>query len=441
MPSVLAAEADFPLRTLRLGTLIRLRWMAVVGQAFAVLGVHFGFGFPVPLATCLVLIGASACVNIVLGLRYPATQRIDPFQAAAFLAFDIIQLALLLALTGGMQNPFVFLFLAPVLISATSLPPLLTLALGLLAMVCATLLTSWHLPLPWFPGQHMDLPFLFVTGMWASVLLGIAFISVYAWRVAEEGRLLSNALSATELVLAREQHLSQLDGLAAAAAHELGTPLATIALVAKEMEAGIAGHGEFAEDVRLLRSQVQRCREILGKLSSLGQEGSAPFSLLDLSHIIEDVVAPHRDFGIDITVTLEGDRQNEPAAARNAGPLYGLGNIVENAVDFAATKVAIAARWDVGTVSIVVSDDGPGFHNDIIGRLGDPYISRRKPWAVGQPGGGLGLGFFIAKTLLERSGAAIALANRPPPQTGAVVRLDWSRELFERGNTMTDDRV
>ncbi|WP_413991586.1 ActS/PrrB/RegB family redox-sensitive histidine kinase [Labrys okinawensis] len=420
------------LDTLRLETLIRLRWMAIAGQLVAVLGVHYGLGFPVPLEACLPLIGLSMLVNIVLRLRYPPTERVDPARAALLLGFDIVQLAALLFLTGGLENPFAFLFLAPVMISATSLPPLMTLALGLLAIGCATALTAWHLPLPWFAGQELGMPMLYVVGMWFSVLLGLSFIGVYAWRVAEEARLLSNALAATELVLAREQHLSQLDGLAAAAAHELGTPLATIALVAKELEVAAPKEGEFFDDIRLLRSQVDRCREILGKLASLGNDDEAPFARMPLPLMIEEIAAPHRDFGIAISARFEGPEEEAPAAMRNAGMLYGLGNIVENAVDFAKSRVTIVAAWDARIVTLTVSDDGPGFPPEIIGRLGDPYITRRRTRAPGQPGGGLGLGFFIAKTLLERSGASIALANRPPPESGAIVRLEWPRETFER---------
>jgi two-component system, sensor histidine kinase RegB len=433
MPTALSLDTAFPPRTLRLDTLIRLRWMALVGQATAVIIVAFGLGFPLPIGECLAAVAVSASVNLVLRLRYPANERVDPVRAAAFLAFDIIQLAFLLFLTGGLENPFSFLFLAPVLISATSLPPILTLFLGGLAMASATALTLWHLPLPWFPGDRLDMPILYVTGMWASVLLGLAFIGVFAWRVADEARLLSNALSATELVLAREQHLSQLDGLAAAAAHELGTPLATIALVAKELETEAPSEGEMMEDIRLLRSQVERCREILGKLASLGEDG-APFDRLGLAHLVEEVVAPHRDFGVTISVDIAGGPGAEPVAARNPGVLYGLGNIVENAVDFARERIIVSARWDARTVSITVSDDGPGFPPDIIGRLGEPYITNRRPRDPGQPGGGLGLGFFIAKTLLERSGAAVDLANRALPETGATVRLAWQREVFERRN-------
>jgi two-component system sensor histidine kinase RegB len=440
MASLLQTDSVLPTRTLRLDTLIRLRWMALAGQAVAVLGVHNILRFPLPLAECLATVGLSALVNIVLRLRYPATERVDPLRATAFLAFDIVQLAFLLFLTGGLQNPFAFLFLAPVMISATSLPPPLTLMLGGLAMVCATALTVWHLPLPWYPAEGLDMPILYVVGMWFSVLLGLSFIGVYAWRVADEARLLSNALAATELVLAREQHLSQLDGLAAAAAHELGTPLATIALVAKELETQAPKEGELFDDIRLLRSQVERCREILGKLASLGEEG-APFDQLGLAHMIEDVVAPHRDFGVAIAVELEGDPPSEPMARRNPGLLYGLGNIVENAVDFARSQVRVSAKWDLKTVAIVIEDDGPGFPPDIIGRLGEPYITNRKPRAPDQPGGGLGLGFFIAKTLLERSGASVALANRSHPESGATVRLEWPREAFGGATASLEQRL
>jgi two-component system, sensor histidine kinase RegB len=419
------------LRTLRLETLIRLRWLALAGQASAVLAVFLGLGFPLPLVECLSAIGVSAAVNVALRLRYPPTERVEPARAAGFLAYDIVQLAFLLFLTGGLQNPFAFLFLAPVLISATSLPPVLTMALGGLAILCATGLTVWHLPLPWYPGLSLDMPSLYVAGIWFSVLLGLAFISVYAWRVADEARLLANALGATELVLAREQHLSQLDGLAAAAAHELGTPLATIALVAKELETEAPAGSAFLDDVRLLRSQVDRCREILGKLASLGEDG-APFDRLALAHMIEEVVDPHRDFGIAIAVAIAGGPGEEPVAARNPGLLYGLGNLVENAVDFARTRVEITAGWDNRTVWIAILDDGPGFPPDIIDRLGEPYVTHRRPRDPGQPGGGLGLGYFIAKTLLERSGAVVTLANRAAPDTGATVRLAWPRDAFQR---------
>src|SRR3712207_2870190 len=207
-------------RHLRLDTLVRLRWLAIIGQAAAVSIVHFGLGFPLRFGLCFVLIAASAWVNLALRIQYPASHRLSDNATTFLLAFDILQLAGLLYLTGGLQNPFSMLFLAPVLISATALPPERTLGLGLLAVGSATLLVLANPPLPWYPGTPLELPFLYVSGIWTAILLGTAFTGVFAWRVAEEARQLAQALAATELVLAREQHLSQLDGLAAAARSE-----------------------------------------------------------------------------------------------------------------------------------------------------------------------------------------------------------------------------
>src|SRR5918995_1286954 len=271
-------------RRLRLDTLVRLRWLAVIGQSAAVAGVHFGLGFPLPLVPCLAVIAAAAALNLALRLRYPASYRLGEDAATLLLGFDILQLAALLYLTGGLQNPFAMLFLAPVLISATALPPERTLALGCLAVGSASLLALAHKPLPW-AGQAIELPFLYVSGIWAAILLGVAFTGVYAWRVAEEARQLAQALAATELVLAREQHLSQLDGLAAAAAHELGTPLATIALVARELERAGPRDGAMVEDLKLLREQVERCRGILAKLTSLDQDQPGFLETMRLGHL------------------------------------------------------------------------------------------------------------------------------------------------------------
>ncbi|RVA88371.1 sensor histidine kinase, partial [Mesorhizobium sp. M7A.F.Ca.CA.004.02.1.1] len=221
---------------LRLNTLIRLRWLAIVGQSLTVLVVAYGLKFPLPVSLCFALIACSAWMNLFLAFRFPAAHRLTPLAAFGILIFDSLQLAGLLYMTGGLTNPFSLLMTVPVVISATSLPLRLTAILGGLVMSAATFLVFVHLPLPWHEDAPLAMPFLYVAGMWMAVLSSIAFTAIYAFRVAAEARLLANALAATELVLQREQHLSALDGLAAAAAHELGTPLATIALVAKEME-------------------------------------------------------------------------------------------------------------------------------------------------------------------------------------------------------------
>jgi two-component system sensor histidine kinase RegB len=417
-------------RNVRLDTLLRLRWLAIIGQTTAVVVVFYGLDFPLPIYACLTVIALSAWLNVALRVRFTLTQRLEPERAAWLLAFDIAELAVLLFLTGGLQNPFAFLFLAPVLLSATALPPRITLMLGGFAVLCATVLVFAHYPLPWDAEDPLELPWIYLLGVWLSILLAIGFIGVYAWQLTEEGRQLAEALAATELVLAREQALSQLDGLAAAAAHELGTPLSTISVIAKELERAIEPNSPHADDVKLLQEQSQRCARILAKLNEL--PSSEPFDRVPLSALIEEVVAPHRNFGVSINVDVP--KESTPLGARNPAILYGLGNLLENAVDFAHERVEVTADWTGDDIAVVISDDGPGFAPEILDRIGEPYVrsSKRRRMNAGGETTGLGLGFFIAKTLLERSGATLDFENRAFPDRGAVVKVRWERVDFER---------
>ena len=432
MPS-LGFIQHHPRRNVRLDTLVRLRWLAIIGQTTAVLVVHYALEFELPIVACLAAIILSALLNVALRLRFHNLQRLEPNRAAWLLAFDVVELAVLLFLTGGLQNPFAFLFLGPVLLSATALPARFTLVLGGLAILCATVLVFVHYPLPWDSNDPLQLPPLYMMGVWFSILLAIAFIGVYAWQITEEARQLADALAAAELVLAREQHLSQIDGLAAAAAHELGTPLSTITVIAKELENAISADDPHGEDVRLLREQATRCRDILAKITELSASGS-PFDRLPLAAIIEEVVAPHRNFGVAIDVIMPPDRDAVPVGARNPAILYGLGNLLENAVDFASERVVVDATWSADTVGVTISDDGPGFAADILARIGEPYVTSRKlgPTDRADEPTGLGLGLFIAKTLLERSGAVLSFENHALPNRGAVVTVRWPRAEFER---------
>ena len=417
-------------RRLRLDTLVRLRWLAVAGQLSAVLFVHYGLGFPLPLEYCLLTIAASAALNIALRMLQPRSHRFEDTPATILLAFDVLQLATLLYLTGGVANPFSFLAFSPIVISAVSLPRLSTFLLFSFLMALMLALAWWHLPLPWQGAPAPSLPPLYRAGVWIAVALGAAFVCVYAGRVAEEARLLSDALAATELVLAREQHLSQLDGLAAAAAHELGTPLATIALVVKEL-ANNKHLPPDAQDLDLLAQQTRRCRDILGKLRSLNDEDGV-LQTMSLSVLLEEVSEPHRHFDINLQASLKGEGP-EPVAKRSPGILYGLGNLVENAVDFARSTVELSGRWTHQAVVVTILDDGPGFAPEVRKRLGEPYVTTRADTrkAKKEEGSGLGLGLFIAKTLLERSGATVTIANRSGAATGAMIRIIWPRDIYE----------
>jgi two-component system, sensor histidine kinase RegB len=427
---------------LRLQTAVRLRWFGVIGQLVTVCFVYLALGFPLPFGICLAFIALSAWLNVFLRILYPARTRLSTALATCLLAYDILQLSALLYLTGGIENPFTFLLVAPVTVSAATLPPVNTIALGLLGATATVLLAFYRLPLPWYRGADFDLPTLYNVGLLASVLSGMIFLALYAWRLAKEARQMADALAATEMVLAREQQLHALDGLAAAAAHELGTPLSTIAVVAKELNRDAAQGSQLAEDLALLQTQAVRCREILKKLTRGPTEPDPLHARMSITQLIEEAAGPYRGFGAELVMTAspeagsEGGALQEPVGERRPGVLYGLGNLVENAVDFARERVEISARWSARQVTIEIADDGSGVPADVMDALGEPYITTRPVRPRGQikdgEPSGLGLGFFIAKTLLERSGATVTLDNRKWPEHGAIVKISWLRDVFER---------
>jgi len=422
-------------RRLKLDTLVRLRWLAVSGQLVAVLFVHFVLMFPMPTLWCLALIALSAALNVFLRARFQATVRLDERAAFAFLGYDVLQLSGLLYLTGGLENPFAILLLAPVIVSAAALGRRPTTLLALVVIVAASVLALHHHRLPWYVDEKLPLPLPYVGGVWLALVSACIFTGTYTFRVAEEARKLARALNATEMVLAREQHLYALDGLAAAAAHELGTPLATIALVTKELEHEMPPGSPWVEDVALLRSQSQRCREILSRLTSLPGQGDLHLARLPLSHLVEEVVEAYRAFSAKIVVNPPRGQKPEPVGRRNPAIVQGLANLVENAVDFASERVTVGTEWDDKTVSITIADDGPGFSAAIIDRIGEPYVTTRPEAASAvtpdHEAGGLGLGLFIAKTLLARSGAIIDLTNQRAPEMGALIRITWPRAVMD----------
>jgi two-component system, sensor histidine kinase RegB len=424
---------------LRLVTIVRLRWFAIIGQIGTIMVVSLLLQFPLPLGPCLAMVALSAWLNVFLVVRYPARQRLSIGPATLLLAYDIVQLTVLLYLTGGIENPFTMLLVAPVTVSAGSLPPRNTTLLGIMSALAIALLSTNHLPLPWYPGLRLDLPQLYQVGYLAAVAACMLFIALYAWRLSKESRQMSAALAATDLVLAREQKLHALDGLAAAAAHELGTPLSTIVLVAKELERECHPMSPMREDLTLLRSQAMRCREILAKLTRAPSEQDPLHANLAVRELLDESAAPYRAHMTRIVIVsaprsgVTGEGAHEPIGERRPGVIYGLGNLIENAIDFAMEEVEVKAEWTDRLVQISIIDDGPGFPADVMDTLGEPYVTTR---ATGGRMGdgestGMGLGFFIAKTLLERSGATLLLANQELPLRGAIVRVTWPRDAFE----------
>jgi two-component system, sensor histidine kinase RegB len=417
-----------------LRTLIFVRFLGIIGQIAAVVIVFFGLKYQMPIGQCLMVIGVAIAVNAALFFLYPSVHILSEREATAHLAFDILQLTSMLALTGGIQNPFGLLYLAPIVISAANLSLASTLALALLAFCSISVISVFHWQLPWDPVDPLLLPPLYVAGNWISLTLGIGFCLIYAWRTADEARRMQAALAATQATLEREQRLSDLGALAAAAAHELGTPLGTIAVVARELERDIPQTSPWAEDVHLLRSQAERCREILSRLAQQDTGESTIAQRLPLPALIDEIAEPHRGFGVEITARMA--TPGTLTVVRKPEVAHGLGNLIENAADFAQTKVDIEASWTEDDIVVTITDDGTGFDPEILARLGEPYVTSR-PGLDLEPDddatsahAGLGLGFFIAKTLIERTGGKVIFGNKPGG--GALVRAVFPRNSLEK---------
>jgi len=425
---------------LRLQTIIRLRWIAVLGQFAAISFVSFGLGFYVPIGACLTVIALSAWLNVFLAVWYPSRHRLSVSYATALLIYDILQLATLLFLTGGMNNPFTMLMVAPVTVSAATLPLRNTIALGLISLAAAAVLVVVHEPLPWYPGVELELPVIYKAGAFAALCVSTTFIGLYAWRLTKESRQMSAALAATDIVLAREQRLHALDGLAAAAAHELGTPLSTIVLVTKELEHTLEPGNPLLEDVSLLKTQALRCREILQKLTRHPSEEDPMHARVTVRDMLEEAAEPYFSDKVGINVSAAPAAETEETLRRQAeverrpGVIYGLGNIIENATEFATSRVDVDAEWSSNGLTVSIADDGPGFPAEIMDNIGEPYVTtrpaERAEMITEGDSTGLGLGFFIAKTLLERSGATVSLANRSKGGTGAIVTVSWPRAFI-----------
>src|SRR5581483_1861654 len=362
----------------RLRTLSNLRWLAIAGQAAALFLVRFALGDRLPLAYCAAATAASIVLNGVWALRYPASHRLTNREATFSLAFDVVQLAVLLYLTGGIANPFALMFVAPVVIAAATLNLGNTLILAGIAFVSVSIIGVVHKPLPW-PGEELQLPQLYQAGIWAALVIGIGFTSVYAWRIASESARMSAGLAATQLALAREHRLASLGALATAAAHELGTPLGTIAVVSRELERALPENSPEVEDVRLLRDQAERCRAIIARLANPEEAMLGEAARLPLGALLDDIASPHRGEDISIEVDVpHGEAQGaQPQVWRTPELLHGLGNIIENAADFATTRVAVKGSWDAGHLHVVIEDDGPGFAPEIFECIGGPYVASR----------------------------------------------------------------
>jgi len=405
-------------------TIAITRWIAVVGQLFTVLFVHFSLGIPLPLGWLLPAIGFSIGLNLVLGLLVGWPALLAERAVGALLAFDVLQLAWMLFFTGGLTNPFAVLVLVPVALAAGQLGRSWAAAITALAVAAATVLAAFGRELPWFDGV-LAFPALYQVGLWAGFVIALVLLAVYTFQFAEEARRRASALVEAQLALARERELSALGGQAAAAAHMLGSPLATINVAAKELVAQLPEDHPLREDAACILSEAERCREILRTLSRTGRDRALErIARLPLSQALRELADEWGRKEIEVEVgVIRHDDTPEPEVSLPPELRHALANLIENACEFARSRVDILVEVARCGVTVTIEDDGPGFSPDVLDWLGEPYVTTR------QQEGGLGLGVFIARTLLARTGASVAFENG---RRGARVRLHWPEDRLQR---------
>lgn len=417
--------------------LISIRWFSVLGQASFILIAYYLFAADLQLAACLAVVATGAIVNIGASLHRKFQRRLKTVDAFLYLAFDILQISLLLSLTGGLDNPFAMFLITPVAVSANFLRFWAVAALAILTILCLTVNAIWHEPLPWTYGS-LEIPTMYGWLVWLALTISVLFISTYSWSVARSVRRMRSALNAAQMELASAGQITAMGALAAAVAHEMGTPLATISLVAKELLRDSTPQDPAREDLELLVSQAERCRKILADFGQKpSAEGGAPYTAVPLAALIEDVALPHRVGNIQLALTHSNSASPADewiSIRRKPEFLHGVGNVLQNAFQFAKTTVGVDITTTPEKVGLTIWDDGPGFSAGLLQKIGEPYISTRAGHTGNRQsgtGGHMGLGVFIAKTLLERTGARVNFANRP--EGGARITLIWPRtaELFQ----------
>ena len=432
-----------------LRTLTNLRWLAIIGQTIAVfIGVRV-INLELSIVYCTLLIFTSFSLNFFSLLSFPNTKRLSENSTLIVLMFDLFQLSSLLYLCGGLTNPFAVLILAPVAISATLLSLVRTTFLSTTAVILVSILSYIHIPLKLADGSFLVLPNILMFGIWVALIITIVFISAYAWRVKKDVTRINQLLLATKLALEREQKLTALGGVVAAAAHELGSPLTTIKLVSSELleELSIRSKKDSTiEDLELIKSQAERCKKILRNMAT-DVTGSSQILSVPIIALVKEACLPFQDRGKQIIFSLNNlehrgkkVKEDQIVIRRSSEIIHGLRNIIQNATDFSKKDVFIDISWSSTDIKISIKDDGPGFPEGLISKIGEPFIKSKINGSLIDSSRpeyeSMGLGLFIAKTLLERSGAALVFKNYSIKDddnlsSGAEVTSVWKRKVFE----------
>ena len=400
-----------------LSNLIKIRWIAISGQLFTILLVFFYFKISIPVVACLCIVFISGSINIYSLVTDKINNYLSDKEAFYFLLFDTIQLGILLYLTGGIYNPFSLLLIAPLIISASYLPIIYSIGLLFLSILIVILISNFYLPIEW--NESFIVPKFFIYGLTLSLIISLIFISIYVYLFANSSRRISEALSQTRSTLANQKKISEIGSLSAAAVHELSTPLNTIFLVLNDLreEESVKNNNNIKKEVDLLKSQAERCRNILLTLSKNPENLKDNFfDKTTISNLVKINFDKFNNRNIVLEINLKSN-QDEPRILFKDELVYGIGNIIQNAIQHAISKIIIDISWNQKDFIIIVSDDGIGFIDEVFDQIGQPYISKQKI--------GMGLGIFIAKNLIENIGGSISFKNIN--DSGASVEIKIKR--------------
>ena len=386
-----------------LSNLIKIRWVAILGQFFTILIVFFYFEISIPIYGCLGVIFISSLINIYSFFSNKNNDYLSDKEAFYFLLFDTIQLGILLYLTGGIYNPFSLLLIAPLVISTTYLPINYSIILLLLSIFSVILISIIYIPINWV--ESFEVPIFLTYGLTSSLIIALIFISIYVYLLANSARKISDALLQTKSALANQKKVSDIGSLSAAAVHELSTPLNTIFLILNDLreEESVKNNLNIKKEIDLMKSQADRCKKILLMLSKNPENLKDNFfDEVLISNFIKINFDKFNERNIKLKINLM-KCENEPLILSNDELVYGIGNIIQNAIQHAKFQVVINISWDLDEFLVNIIDDGIGFKNEILDKIGKPYISKKK--------NGMGLGIFIAKNMIENIGGSISFKN------------------------------
>ena len=405
-------------------TLVILRWIAIFGQYFSINIVYFILNFELPFFYCnlIVIIGISTNLYLQFAIKENQLSNIKSF---FYLLYDVIQLSILLFLTGGVTNPFIILLIIPTIVSSTFLNLKSTINLLIITIVILIVLTVFYFPLPYLDELHFHVPNYYLYAIPLAIIIGLVFLTYFGVRFGEEARKRTEALNRLELILAKEHELESIGLQAAAAAHSLGTPLSTITVVAKELEKEIGNNSKYSKDISLLLSQTKRCSEILKNLSQDKLKDDVFLSNIKIGDLLNEIIRSFSEISNKKIFLDNEENELDPQIYRTLEITYGLRNFIGNAIKYSNSLVRINLKSNNTVTEVIVDDDGPGFSEDIVNVLGEPYIRSKNKIIISKSG--LGLGTFIGKTLLERMKANVQF-NKSSKLNGAQVIIKWSTQ-------------